>query len=155
MRDGWEFDPPLCEFPADLPFAQPTASECGYLGMPREEPREGLPIVEMANIRRLLARSDWQARQTAARWLSRTKTDDSLRVLVNLAESDPSPVVRYTAGVSLVEIGGEASRREALRIAATTKLPRLKAEIERAFDRMKRGREWDGADARREKERNQ
>ncbi|OGV67635.1 MAG: hypothetical protein A3K19_14635 [Lentisphaerae bacterium RIFOXYB12_FULL_65_16] len=137
VRDWDEFEPPVVYYPEDMPFAQDAAEERVFLGMPEVEPVNLSKLPAWECVTALLARSDWQARLTGARWLARCSTsDEALDLLVKLAETDPTPVVRYTAGVSLVRLGTPTALGAALRIAGAAELPHLRREILKAVGRL-------------------
>jgi hypothetical protein len=136
-RDWDEFEPPVVYYPEDMPFAQDAADGRVWLGMPEVDaagPRE-LPAWE--RVMALVARTDWPARLTGARWLGRfAASKEVVELLVKLAETDPTPVVRYTAGVSLVRLGTPTALGAALRLARAATLPHLRREILKAVGRL-------------------
>jgi len=149
--DWDDFDPPVAYYPEDMPFAQESDGESVYLGMPAKEPASAdrAPGVDLDTIRDLATADDWRARQTAARWLGRfageATTDPSTGNGADLAlelartlAADPTPIVAYTAGVSLVRQGSVRSLTMALDLARETERPHLRREILKAVSRAAR-----------------
>ena len=135
--DWDDFDPPVVYYPETPPYAQDSADGRVYLGMPAEEKgREIRP--DWQRVRELAQRPDWPARQTAARRLAHLDSDEATEQLIALATADECPVVRYTAGVSLVRQGTVRSIKEALLLARTTDAPHLRREILKAVSRLQR-----------------
>ena len=63
--------------------------------------------------------------------------EEATAVLVALAQdAREAPVVRYTAGVSLVHQGTVASLAAGVRVARAATLPHLRREIAKAFSRF-------------------
>jgi phosphohistidine phosphatase SixA len=96
IRDGQDFDPMIIYFPQDRLYPQFSRGDRVYLGMPREERSEALPV-DMASVRKWLQSPDWRYRQTAARLLWRVNTEEAHRILKELAAKDPYSIVRYSA----------------------------------------------------------
>jgi len=134
--DWTDFDPPVVYYPEDLPLAQETPDGRVYLGMPAVEPAGPPPCPAWEQVLALSRRSDWQARQTAARWLARFPSKEATERLLSLARNDAVPVVCYTAGVSLVRQGTTAGLGAALRLARDASLPHLRREILKAVGRL-------------------
>jgi hypothetical protein len=95
IRDGADFEPMVVYFPIDERFAQFSRGDRIYLGMPREERSQPLPV-DMVKVREWMRSPDWRYRQTAARLLWREATPEARRLLGELA-NDSSTVVRYAA----------------------------------------------------------
>ncbi len=138
--DWDDFDPPVVYYPDDPVFGQDADGNRVYLGNPADAATDASEraAVSWTGIQALLMRTDWPARQTAARWLGRLTTPEATALLVRLAEdAAEAPVVRYTAGVSLVHQGTDQALAEAVRIArSAADLPHLRREIHKAFGRL-------------------
>ncbi|MCC6294898.1 MAG: HEAT repeat domain-containing protein, partial [Bryobacterales bacterium] len=93
---GQDYDPVVVYFPKDRLHAQFSRGDRVYLGMPRVEQSQPLPV-DKALVRRWVTSPDWRYRQTAARLLWRENSEDSRRILKEMAERDPSAAVRLTA----------------------------------------------------------
>ena len=133
--DWDDFDPPVTYYPEDLPFGQVTTGNRVFLGMPAVEP-EPAEAPAWRRIRDLADNPRWQARQTAARWCGRLNTPEATELLSALARDDQTPVVRHTAGVSLVAQKTPAALGAALRIARQTERAHLRREILKAVSRL-------------------
>lgn len=137
--DWNDFSPPVVYYPEDLPFAQEPDGNDVFLGMPSPETRDhSVPTPSWERIRLLADSTEWPARQTAARWLCRLSSEEAEKLLVRLATEDPVAVVRYTAGVSLVNRMGPSSLHSALLIARDADRPHLRREILKAVTRLAR-----------------
>lgn len=134
--DWSDFEPPVVYYPEDLPLAQETPDGRVYLGMPAVEPAGPPPCPAWEQVVELSRRSDWQARQTAARWLARFPSSAATGLLEALARADAVPVVCYTAGVSLVRQGTPAALGVALRVARDASAPHVRREILKAVGRL-------------------
>ena len=135
--DWDEEEPPVAYYPEDPPFAQEPDGKQVYLGRAAKE--GGGPALPDRNRALVLVEErDWRARQTGARWLGHTSEPEAMNRLRALAIDDPIPVVRYTAGVSLVWQGTPEALGTALAIAQTTDLPHQRREILKAVSRMAR-----------------
>ena len=106
IRDGSDFNPMIVYFPTDRLFAQFSKGDRVYLGMPREERSETLPV-DMDCVRKFMRSESWQERQTAARWLWHPGTEESRGLLKEL-ENDRDAVVRLSAR------GGEVEKKPQL-----------------------------------------
>ncbi len=134
-KDGFEFEPPVMYFPEDPPFSQYSRGDRIFLGMPDNESSKEIEV-DITKTKKLMGKKDWQSRQTAARWLGRLDSMEATNLLVDLANNDDKAIVRYTAGVGLVNQQTTYGLRKALKVAIETDCGRLRREVLKAIKRQ-------------------